>query len=195
MRYGIEQFGPQRWNGQAPELAVSGPNVGSNLWLSVPFSGTVGTAVYASKEKRIPAIAFSGSSDGTLPYNTSPVPARSTVYAKLAARLVEKVISSGTPYLPADVWLNVNFPIVEPGKCDNPDQFKWVLSRINPGFLSAPDTASCGGTRLPTETDVVNTEGCHVSVSVGDSNDKTTATAEKQAVVLAKLGNFLTCLD
>ena len=41
---------------------------------------------------------------------------------------------------------------------------------------------------------VVNEDGCYISVSVGDATDKTTASAEKQAVVLEKLGSLFTCL-
>ncbi|KAK1484593.1 5'/3'-nucleotidase SurE [Colletotrichum tamarilloi] len=195
MRYGIEQFAPEQFNGAAVELAVSGPNVGSNLWLQVPFSGTVGTAVYASGTKGIPAIAFSGSSDGTLAWNTQPVPTRSTVYAELATRLVDKIVSGGAPYLPEKTWLNVNFPKVSDTECNDPDQFKWVLSRINPGLLSGPDVSMCGDdARLPEENTVVGTAGCYISVSVGDSNDKTTASKEKQQPVLDRLSGFLSCL-
>ena len=193
VRYGIDTFGPQFWNGQGPELVVTGPNVGSNLWLSVPFSGTVGAAVYAAHNAGIPSIAFSGASDGTLAWNTSPPPQRSLVYAQLATQLTNALLASGAPYLPSNVWLNVNFPEVE-GSCTEANSFKWVLSRINPGILSAPDTQQCGSTRLPTETDVSNTDGCYISVSVGDANDKTTAAADKQAVVLQKLGSLFTCL-
>jgi hypothetical protein len=193
MRYGIDTTGPQFWNGEAPELAVSGPNVGSNLYLAVHFSGTVGTAVYAAKNKKIPAIAFSGKSDGTLAWNTDPVPQRSKVYAQLAAQLTDAVIASGKPYLPEDVFLNVNFPEVN-DKCNEASQFKWVLSRINIGLFSASDVKTCGNTRLPTELSVVDEDGCYISISVGDANDKTTAPAEKQAVVLEKLGRMLTCL-
>lgn len=193
MRYGIDTIGPQLWNGQAPELAVSGPNVGSNLYLAVHISGTVGSAVYAAKEERIPAIAFSGASAGTLAWNTSPTPQRSLVYAELAATLTDAVIASGKPYLPQDVFLNVNFPKVE-GKCTQASQFRWVLSRINLGLLSEDDIEHCGDDRLPTELAVVNTDGCYVSISVGDANDKTTAPAEKQAVVRDKLRHMLACL-
>ncbi|KAK3374570.1 survival protein sure-like phosphatase/nucleotidase [Podospora didyma] len=195
MRYGIDTFGPQAWNGAAPELAVSGPNVGSNLFLSVPFSGTVGTAVYAVREEGIPAIAFSGESGGTLAWNTVPIPARSLVYASLATILTKAIIASGKPYLPEGVWLNVNFPEVTT-TCAQPSQFKWALSRINPGFLSLPDVSQCGSSRLPTETDVRDKAGddCYISVSVGDAADKSTASADKQAVVLQKLKSMLTCL-
>jgi len=36
---------PKLWSGLKPELAVTGPNVGSNVGIQVPFSGTVGAAV------------------------------------------------------------------------------------------------------------------------------------------------------
>ncbi|KAI0121514.1 sure-like protein [Hypoxylon sp. NC0597] len=194
VRYGIDTIAPPFWNGQAPELVVSGPNVGSNLFLAVPFSGTVGVAVYASHEAGIPALAFSGASDGNLAFDTNPVPARSTVYAQLATQLTNAVLDSGAPYLPPDVFLNVNFPKVE-GDCTDPSKFKWVLSRINPGVFSDRDVETCGTDRLPTETSVIDAGGCQISVSVGDSTDKTTAPAEKQAVVLQKLGSLLTCVS
>lgn len=193
LKYGLSTFGPQIWNGQAPEIVVSGPNVGSNLWLQVPFSGTVGVAVHSASVARIPAIAFSGGSSGTLAYDTVPVPQRSLVYAQLATQLTDAILASGTPYLPDDVWLNVNLPSVE-GSCTDASSFKWVLSRINPGLFSAPDVDHCGSTRLPTETEVILAGGCRVSISVGDANDKTTAAADKQAVVLQKLGSLLSCL-
>lgn len=193
IRYGIDTFGPQAWDGEAPELAVTGPNVGNNLWLAVPFSGTVGAAVYAVQEVGIPAIAFSGSGEGgSLPWNEDPVPRRSLVYAELATKFTGAVVDSGEPYLPEDTWLNVNFPDVT-DECPDANSFKFVLSRINPGAFSEDDVEHCGDDRLPTETEVVNKEGCYVSVSVGDV-DKTTAPADRQAVVLEKLEDLLTCL-
>ncbi|KAF4964130.1 hypothetical protein FSARC_7912 [Fusarium sarcochroum] len=190
MKYGIDTFGPSLWDGAAPELAVAGPNVGSNLWLQVPFSGTVGAACYAAHDAGIPAIAFSGASGGATAYNTSPVPQRSLVYADLATTLVKKIVASGKPYLPKDVYLNVNFPKVE-GKCTDASKFKWVLTRINVGLLSDRDTEWCGEDRLPTETDISLKDGCYASISVGDASDKTTADAARQKVVAAKLKDIL----
>jgi 5'/3'-nucleotidase SurE len=189
----LRTFGPQIWGGRSPEIIVSGPNVGYNVWLGIPFSGTVGAAVYGSKEAGIPSIAFSGKSEGTLAWNTSPVPLRSSIYAQLATRITNAVIASGTPYLPEDVWLNVNFPTVE-GDCTNIDNYKFVLTRINIGVFSAPDAEHCGSTRLPSEFDVINRSGCYVTISVGDANDKTTAPAEKQAAVINKIGSLFTCI-
>ena len=192
IRYGIDLFGPQTWNGAKPELVVTGPNVGSNIYLQVHFSGTVGAAVYAVKQG-VPAIAFSGASTGTTAWDVVPTPLRSLVYADLATNLTNAVVASGKPYLPDDVWLNVNFPPVTES-CSDPSQFKWVLSRINVGLFSPPDVEHCGKTRLPSEVDIFSRKGCLVSVSVGDANDKTTAPADKQAIVLKKLGDMLTCL-
>lgn len=195
IRYGINEIGPSHWGGAAPELAVTGPNVGSNVYLQVQFSGTVGAACYAVGEKALPAIAFSGLTDGTLPWNTVPVPARSLIYADLAANLTNAVIDAGAPYLPPGIFLNVNFPEVT-GECTTPGAFKFVMSRINPRTIfSAPDVDTCGGTELPTDKSVVDAAGCHVSVSVGECRDKSTADAANQKIVLDKLGSLFTCLS
>ncbi|KAI1341917.1 sure-like protein [Xylariaceae sp. FL0016] len=194
VRYGIDTFAPQFFNGEAPELIVSGPNVGTNLWVQVPFSGTVGVAVFASNDRGIPALAFSGASSGNLAYDTEPVPQRSLVYAQLATQLTNAIVDSGAPYLPNQTWLNVNFPEVE-GDCTDAANFKWIMTRINPGVVSEPDVETCGSNRLPTETSVILGGGCNIAVSVGDSTDKTTASADKQAVVLEKLSSMLTCQD
>ena len=193
MKYGIDTFGPQLWDGAAPELAVAGPNVGSNLFVAVPFSGTVGAVAYAAETAGIPSIAFSGASDGRLRWDTSPVPSRSTVYAELATLLTNKIVDSGTPYLPENIFLNVNFPEVD-DNCAAVEDFKFVLSRINPGIVSEPDVEWCGSDRLPVELDVINADGCFASVSIGDATDKTTANDDRQDVVLEKLKDILVCL-
>lgn len=193
LKYGLDTFGPQIWSGQQPELVVAGPNVGANLWLQVRFSGTVGIAVHAAHIAQIPGIAFSGGSTGTLAWDTVPAPRRSLLYAELATNLTEAVLASGAPYLPRNVWLNVNFPEVE-GRCTDASQFTWILTRINPGFLSKDDVEHCGTRRLPTEEEVHRLGGCRISVSVGDATDKSTASAAQQAVVLKKLEDMLDCL-
>lgn len=173
---------------------MSGPNVGANLWLAVPFSGTVGAAAYAAHTARIPALAFSGADGGRLRWDTSPVPHVSEVYAQLAANLTNAVVAAGKPYLPDDVFLNVNFPDVDDG-CPDAASFKWVLSRINPGLFSPKDVQWCGSDRLPTEHHVHDQKGCYVSVSIGDAKDKTTSNdVAKQQAVLDKLKSMLTCL-
>lgn len=104
------------------------------------------------------------------------------------------MLASGAPYLPQGVYLNVNFPAVG-GSCGTAGAFKYVLSRVNAaGSGAAADVSACGGTRLPTETRVVGTSGCYVSVSVGDARTKGDSTAANQKVVLGKLGSLLSCL-
>ncbi|KAL0258965.1 hypothetical protein SLS55_006470 [Diplodia seriata] len=196
IRLGISDFAPQFFDNQAPELAVTGPNVGSNLDIQVPFSGTVGSAVYAV-EQGIPALAFSGLSGDRTAWDADPTPLFASVYADLALNLTSAIIDAGTPYLPAGTFLNVNFGEVDDATCNAAEKFKFVLSRINVQvpLLSTPDVSLCGGeTELPREREVVDTDGCWVSVSVGDASDKTTASAEDQAVVLKKLQGLLSCL-
>ncbi|KAG4424649.1 hypothetical protein IFR04_002182 [Cadophora malorum] len=190
--YGISTLSPKFFQG-LPEFAVTGPNVGSNLDVQVPFSGTVGAAVEAIKTG-IPAIAFSGRSGSQTAW-TAPTPGYSIVYAQLAANLTATILNSGKPYLPEGIWLNVNFPASSSTSCSSVSDFKFVLSRIFPAipFFEPDDVETCGDDRLPLERKVVGEDGCYVSISVGDSN-KLDADAAAQEVVLKKLGELLTCL-
>jgi hypothetical protein len=72
-----------------------------------------------------------------------------------------------------------------------------VLSRIYSAVpvLTPKDVLTCGnGGRLPTETSVVETSGCYVSVSVGKASTKGDASAAEQQSVLTRLRGVLTCL-
>ena len=80
-----------------PDLVVSGINLGSNLGYDIFYSGTVAAAV-EGVINGIPALALS------LP---SFDPAECDRMADFAARLVQHVERQG---LPADMFLNVNFP-------------------------------------------------------------------------------------
>lgn len=193
MRYGINQFTPSFFNG-SPDLAVSGPNVGANLGFSVFFSGTVGAAAYAAHEAKIPALAFSGRNSSTAAWNASGTyPLYSRVYSDLATNVTDQVVRAGTPYLPENVWLNVNFPEVNESECSRAEDVKFVLSRIFP-TIAADDVETCGSKQLPSESSVVRTDGCYASVSVGMAESKRDANATMQGVVLDKLGDMLTCL-
>ncbi|KAJ1334041.1 5'/3'-nucleotidase [Microdochium nivale] len=197
IKYGFHTFGPQLWGpGAGPDLVVTGPNIGSNLWLQVPFSGTIGAAAESVRNHGVPALAFSGFTATHAAWSAAPAPPEAILYAELALKLTTAVVASGAPYLPAGVFLATNFPRVS-SRCSKVDDFQFVLTRINPGGFTGPDAPHCGGdTRLPTETEVVlNPRGCYVSVSVADAADKTTAPSDKQAAVLEKLGDFLTCYD
>ncbi len=82
-----------------PDLIVSGINMGANLGYDVFYSGTVAAAV-EGVISGIPAIALSYDSFERQDY-AGP--------AKFAARVVQQVEQRG---LPADMFLNVNFPFV-----------------------------------------------------------------------------------
>ena len=197
IKTGISVTAPKLWNGAAPELAVTGPNVGSNLDIQLPFSGTVGAAVYAAKEAKIPALAFSGVSGSPTAWN-KPTPLYSQIYADLALNVTNTIIASGKPYLPDNTFLNVNFPAVSSSKCNNINQFKFIFTRVHTGIIgSGADIAVCGtSARLPWEADVALIRGgdCYVSISPADANDKTTAAAAQQQIIYNKLKPILSCL-
>ncbi|KAL8951175.1 MAG: hypothetical protein Q9222_002835 [Ikaeria aurantiellina] len=194
IRYGIKTLSPKFFNA-APDLAVAGFNVGANLGTTTLISGTVGAATAASKLS-IPAIAFSGTTGSQISYTTTPTPNYVTVYTSLSTTLTSTLLASGKPYLPPNIWLNVNFPASTSTSCTRPSDFKYVLSRINSAESGAArDVNTCGVTRLPTESQVVGTTGgCYVSVSVGRADTKGDAGASEQGIVLGKLKGLLSCL-
>lgn len=192
VRFGIETFGPQCWGGYHPELVVAGPNVGRSAWLAVQYSGNAAVAAYAARAQ-IPAIAFSAASGSRLPWDTDPAPKASAVYAELARNLTNTVIASGKPYLPPDIFLNVNFPPVDE-RCPDAASFKWILTRMNPGIHEPRDLLWCNKDRLPTENYVRHGPGCYISVSPGDAyTKKTSEDVRKQEVILKKLQSILSC--
>ncbi|EDU45009.1 Acid phosphatase [Pyrenophora tritici-repentis] len=196
IKQGIEVTAPALWNGSKPELAVTGPNVGTNIAVQTPFSGTIGAATFAAKTAKIPAIAFSGRSGDPTGFD-QPTPFHSKIYADLALNVTSTIISSGAPYLPENTWLNVNFPATSETECSDPSKFKYIFTRINIGLLSAKDAEWCGSTRLPWEADVILLKGgnCYVTISPGDANDKTTVNdAAVQMQIINKLKPILSCL-
>lgn len=187
------------FSNKAPDLVVAGPNVGSNLGLVTLFSGTVGVASAAASQLHVPGIAFSGATGKQTAWDVVPVPDYSTLYVALATKVTTALIEGGpAPYLPGNVYVNVNFPAAGKGTgCQSRDDFKFVLSRIFTATLvSGEDVVTCGnGGRLPTETEVVGMKGgCYVSVSVGKADTKVDASAVQQGIVLERLGSILTCL-
>lgn len=192
IRYGIKTLSP-KYFGKAPDIAVAGYNVGANLGSTVLISGTVGAATEAAKEG-IPAIAFSGTTGTQTAYTATP-DTYVNVYADLSTNVTQTLIASKKPYLPSNTWLNVNYPAVSDSTCSSLKQFKFVLSRINSAASgAAPDFYTCGSSRLPTESSVVNTPGCYASISVGIATSKGDANAAQQAVAQQKLAKILSCL-
>ncbi|KAJ5152566.1 uncharacterized protein N7482_009044 [Penicillium canariense] len=194
MEYGISSIGPQFFGG-APDLAVAGPNVGNNIGLAVLLSGTAGAATYAAHNAGIPAIAFSGYTGSQTAWNASATfPHYSQVYADLSLNLTNHLVASSRPYLPNDIWLNVNFPSVS-SECNTAADFSFVLSRIHVAvpLITPDDVTTCGSSRLPSEIGVFLISGCYASVSVGMAGTKEDANATMQGVVLKKLSSLLTC--
>lgn len=194
MRYGIQNLS-QIYFGGPPDIAVAGPNVGANLGLTTQVSGTVGAATEAVKEG-VPGIAFSGTTGSQTAWNT-PVQTYEQVYADLSTTVTQALVNSGKPYLPSNIWLNVNYPVVNSNACSSTSDFKFVLSRINTAIpiITPADVTTCNnGGRLPTETDVVDTAGCYASISVGVATTKLDASKSQQQIVLNKLSSVLSCL-
>lgn len=143
----------------------------------------------------MPGLAFSGDTGSQVAWNTA-TETYQAVYAELATTVTSTLIASGKPYLPAGTWLNVNFPASTDTSCSSASDFEFVLSRIFGATIFTPDDVdTCGSSRLPEESDVVDTEGgCYASISVGVASTKLDANATQQAVVLEKLGSILSCL-
>ncbi|KAI4212351.1 MAG: hypothetical protein LQ351_004921 [Letrouitia transgressa] len=193
IRYGIQAVAPKYFGSTAPDLAVTGPNVGANLGSTVLISGTVGAATEAAKEG-VPSIAFSGTSGSQTAW-TAPVDTYVSIYGALSTNVTQTLANSAKPYLPADTWLNVNFPAVSSSNCNSPSKFKFVLSRINSAGSDTPaDVRTCSSDRLPTESTVVRKTGCYASISVGVASSKEDASTATQSIALAKLGKILSCL-
>ena len=195
MKYGITKFMPTLLNGKKPDLAVAGPNVGPNMGLALDVSGTVGAATYAASQERIPAIAFSGYGSPTAWNATRPL--SSKVYAEAATRLTDHLVAAGIPFLPDDIWLNVNFPRINQSTCSSVYEVNFVLTRLHDAvpLVTPDDVETCGSKRLPTETSIAMRNGCYASVSVGTAADKIDANALAQGEVLKKLNDLLTCIS
>lgn len=109
--YGLTEVLKQR----APDVVVSGANLGQNLGANVVSSGTVGAAIIAA-QLGVPAIAVSVGLD-MAQAKAQPTPFPDTVAAyPLAAEFVARLIArlaqaaDGGPLLPADTVLNINVP-------------------------------------------------------------------------------------
>ncbi|KAF2460274.1 5'/3'-nucleotidase sure [Lineolata rhizophorae] len=198
IKHGIDDVAPNYMSNPGTAIAVTGPNVGSNLNVAVFVSGTVGAATFAAHERGIAAIAFSGASGDPTPFDAPETPLYSRIYADLAVNLTETMHAASAPYLPEDTYLNVNFPEVTESRCNDAAQFEFVLTRIFPrvSIVMPEDVETCGSTTLPTETSVVNNDdGCYVSVSVGNAGSKADASPEEQAQVLDVLQGLLSCVS
>jgi 5'-nucleotidase len=104
--------------GVPPDLVVSGTNIGANVGIATPFSGTVGATTLANTGG-VPAIAFSSNA----PDVPESDPAFAAHYANVAAFAVALIahleskpgaLAHVPGLLPDGVALNVNYPTVAP---------------------------------------------------------------------------------
>lgn len=108
MLYGLDVLAPARWE-KAPDLVLSGPNIGRNAGPVVVSSGTVSNVQYAMM-RGIPAIALSaGTNSGSKDDLVNPL---SGEIAKRTLELVQLLDARAKdgPLLPAGTGLNINFP-------------------------------------------------------------------------------------
>lgn len=197
MRYGIDKFMPALLGVKHPDLAVSGINVDPNVAQAIPVSGTVGAATFATHERAIPAVAFSGWGNRT-GWN-EPRPPSSKLHAAASVKLVNYLAKGGRPYLPSDTWLNVNFPHYNSTSCSKASDVKFVLTTLggyeapsSPGGTGDSDNAeACESLQLPTELSIVLGQGCYASVSVGNAGTKKDASPSIQRQVMNKLDGLL----
>ena len=119
--YGLDVVAKARWN-KAPDLVISGPNIGRNVGGIVVSSGTVSNVQYALI-RGIPAIALSAGANTESGHDLDNP--QSEVVADRVLELIEQLEGAARSgrLLPAGTALNVNFP-------DFPAQAPWKLSRI-----------------------------------------------------------------
>lgn len=119
--YGLDILALARW-GKAPDLVLSGPNIGQNGGPSIVSSGTVSNVQHALM-RGIPAIALSGGANtGSKEDLVNPL---SQQIAKRSLELVDLLDrqAQGGTLLPVGVGLNVNFP-------DQPEGARWTFARV-----------------------------------------------------------------
>ena len=100
--YGIDIAAQAKW-GAGPDLVVSGPNIGNNLGVMIPHSGTVGAAITVLN-RGIPAIAVSGANGDAA---TAPL------LAAITLRVIAALDNNGHIALPPGIGLNVNVPALD----------------------------------------------------------------------------------
>ncbi|KAK3197440.1 hypothetical protein GRF29_216g162704 [Pseudopithomyces chartarum] len=104
---------PRYYPGWVPDLALAGPNYGTNLGPFVMgLSGTVG-ATFAAVSRSVPAIALSASNKAVPYFNVTSEGHPAALAAKAAYHIVERFIDSTAPggvVLPLGYGVNVNIP-------------------------------------------------------------------------------------
>ncbi|KAJ4360710.1 uncharacterized protein N0V89_001277 [Didymosphaeria variabile] len=104
---------PRYYPGWTPDLALAGPNYGTNLGPFVySLSGTLG-ATYAAVSRSIPAIALSASNAAVPYFNVTNSSHPAALAAKASYAVVKQFINAtaeGARVLPLGYGVNVNIP-------------------------------------------------------------------------------------
>lgn len=196
IRYGLDTL-VDKYLGGAPQLVVTGPNVGKNVNIMDLFSGTLGAAMYGA-QRGIPAIAISAADDSSTrhSYEDSKAGDSSQIYAEASLRLIEALVqgSSDSSYLPVNITLNVNLQAAGPGKtCQTSNDYKFVLTTVHRIYIE-PDLDHCGSRRLKSEASIIRRKsGCWASISVVHNRLGGRANIAEQEHVRNRFGDFLSC--
>ncbi|KAF8520066.1 sure-like protein [Gautieria morchelliformis] len=191
VNYALDTLAPKLLHAP-PHVVISGPNIGTNIGMSIFVSGTIGAAAAAAKAG-VPALAVSASSGEHLPYTALRPDDVFALHARLSLRILTALTGPAPPpFLPPNTLLNINYPPTTP-PCLAPGAFTFVLTRaFSIPFTNSPHT--CGRDTLPLEGDVLANPGsCEISVSVLDAQTKLDAGYDVQAAVLQRLEVFLGC--
>lgn len=114
------------------------------------------------------------------------------VNSELTLKFLSALLASPSrPIIPANTTVNVNTSNVS--GCTDPDDFEFVFTR-NLADPLAVDVTTCGTNHLPTESSVVGSSGCHVSISVINAITKTDVDAATQQVVFNRVESLLSCI-
>jgi len=203
MNFGLQHLAPKFFRNSRgkPDIAVAGPNIGLNSGNTTLISGTVG-ATTAAALAGIPAVAFSGASGTQISYTTpsSPDTAYASIYAALSAKFTNALLEGSKkfffqPILPKDIWINVNFSPTTPTSCSKAEDFKFIMTRINAATKDTGfDVLTCNNRgRLPTENSLLDSDGCLVTVSVGEAKTKGDVNAFTQEYARLRIEHILSC--
>lgn len=154
------------------------------------------TAVEAVK-LGVPAIAAFGSNETTkvsfttLTTNPNTVATKAALlYADLTTLIGGTLWNSGAPFLPPDVLLVVDYPLIT--SCPTVSDYTFVLAKMTTDNI--PTVQTCGRVHLPISRNVALRKGCFVSVTAINVTSSSDVGVDTQQEVLDRLGGLIGCL-
>jgi len=208
MKHGIDVVAPKFFDGNKPDLAVAGVNVGRNMGIGDTFSGTYGCALMADS-MGVPAIAFSAGTGDQISWETTPVPMYVQLYSDLAVKIIDTLVANEQPWMNPGTFIAVNFPrvgsecphwgAVENPQCTKVEDFKFILTSANSwGRWFPKDVFTCGAKTLPNDVWIMDTlmrkeDGCYVTITVMNRS-RFNADPPEQSTVKENLRSILSCL-